>query len=152
VATVHGGMGYKHAILAIEEQGTKVVDLHIPGCRPDLSHDGRQIAWGAGDFTLCVADSATSGPPPKVANRRTVAESPKPLEVYHVDWSPDGKYVAFSRGPTHKKLGPPPEFIGVEAEGWNIWVADATKTNRWLALTSDGRSDKEPDWVPAGKK
>ena len=62
VATVHGGMGYQHAILAIEAHGNRVVDLKIPGCRPDLSRDGKQIAWGASDFVLRVADIDWSGP------------------------------------------------------------------------------------------
>ena len=40
-----------------------------------------------------------------------------------------------------------PEFPGVEAPGWNVCVADATKKNRWVALTKDGRSCKQPCWV-----
>jgi Tol biopolymer transport system component len=151
VATVHAGMGYSHAILAIEAQGKKVFDLKIPGCRPDLSTDGKKIAWGADDFTLCVGDLDFSGPEPKVINQRTVVKSEMPLEAYHIDLSPDGKYVALSRGPKQKKLGPAPEMIGVEAEGWNIWVADASTKNRLVQLTTDGKSNKEPDWVPVKK-
>ena len=152
VATVHAGMGCSHAILAIEAQGKRVVNLQIPGCRPDISPDGKRIAWGADDFTLCVADLDFSGPEPKVVNRRDAIRSEKPLETYHVDWSPDGKYLTFSRGPQQKKkLGPAPEMIGAQAEGWDICVADAGATNRWIAITSDGRSNKEPDWAPAGR-
>jgi Tol biopolymer transport system component len=152
VATVHAGMGCSHAILAIEASSKRVVNLQIPGCRPDLSPDGKRIAWGADDFTLCVADLDFSGPEPKVVNRRSAVRSEKPLEAYHVDWSPDAKYLAFSRGPQQKKkLGAAPEMIGAQAEGWDIWVADAEATNRWVAITSDGRSNKEPDWAPARK-
>lgn len=151
IATVHGGMGYQHAILAIEAKGTKVFDLKIPGCRPDVSPDGKRIAWGASDWTLRVGDLDFSGPQPKVVNARDVVASRKPIEVYHIDWSPDGKYVAFSRGPMKKQLGPAPEMIGVQAPGWNVCVADATAVNRWVALTNDGKSNKEPDWAPPGK-
>lgn len=152
VATVHAGMGCSHAILAIEAQGRRVVNLQISGCRPDINADGQRIAWGADDFTLRVADLDFSGPEPKVVNPRDAIRSDKPLEAYHVDWSPDGKYLTFSRGPQQKKkLGAAPEMIGAQAEGWNICVADAGATNRWLAITSDGRSNKEPDWAPAGK-
>lgn len=150
-ATVHAGMGYSHAILAIEARGRRAFNLKIPGCRPDISPDGKRIAWGADDFTLRVGDLDFSGPEPKVTNQRDVVKSEKPMEVYHVDWSPDGRYVAFSRGPKQKKLGPAPEMIGVEAEGWNLCVADASTTNRWVALTTDGKSNKEPDWAPAAK-
>ncbi len=152
VATVHAGMGCSHAILAIEANGMRVVNLQIPGCRPDVSADGKRIAWGADDFTLRVADLDFSGPEPKVVNARDAIHSEKPLEAYHVDWSPDGRYLTFSRGPQQKKkLGAAPEMIGAQAEGWEICVADAGTTNRWLAITSDGKSNKEPDWAPAGK-
>ena len=181
VATVHAGMGYSHAILAIEAEGKKVFNLKIPGCRPDVSPDGKRVAWGADDYTLRVGDLDFSGPEPKVVNRRDVVKSewPKPMpkaakvvesekpaekskekavksdppmELYHVDWSPDGKYLAFSRGPKAKRLGPAPEMVGVVAEGWDICVADASAENRWVAITTDGKANKEPDWVPVAKK
>jgi Tol biopolymer transport system component len=151
VATVHAGMGCGHAVLAIEAEGKRFFNLKIPGCRPDLSTDGKKIAWGADDYTLCVADLDFTGPEPKVINRRDVVKSEKPLEAYHVDLSPDGKWLAFSRGPKQKRLGHPPEMIGVRADGWNLWVADATATNRWMQLTTDGKSNKEPDWFLPGK-
>ena len=147
VATVHGGMGYKHAILAIEADGPKVFNLGIPGCRPDVSPDGKKIAWGPSDWALRVGDLDLTGPEPKVTNARDVVTSSKPMEVYHVDWSPDGKYLAFSRGTSRKRLGLAPEAVGARAEGWNICVADAAATNRWVAITTDGNCNKEPDWV-----
>ena len=152
LATVHAGMGYRHAILAIEAEGTKVYNLEIPGCRPDVSPDGKRVAWGASDWALCVADLDLTGPQPKVVNARDVVTSKEPMEIYHVDWSPDGKYLAFSRGPKKKIMGQIPELVGVRAEGWDICVADARATNRWMAVTTDGHSNKEPDWVPAAKE
>ena len=150
VATVHGGMGFQHAILAIEANGTRVVDLAIPGCRPDLSRDGTRIAWGASDFALRIAEIEWSGP--RVVNARDLVTSAKPIEVYHVDWSPDGKYVAFSRGPARKQLGPAPEMVGVQAEGWDICVASTEGTNRLIQITNDGKGNKEPDWAPVENK
>ena len=151
ISTVHAGMGYGHAILAIQADGTKVYDLQIPGCRPDVSCDGKRVAWGPDDYTLAVGDVDVSGPEPKVVNRRDVVKSAKPMKTYHVDWSPDGKYVAFSRGPIEKSLGPAGEMVGVQAEGWDICVADANETNCWIAITTDGQSNKEPDWIPVRK-
>ena len=152
VATVHAGMGYKHALIAIEADGMKVLDLGIPGCRPEFSHDGRRIAWTPNDWILRVGDLDLTGPKPEVTNQRDVVTSSKPTKVYHIDWSPDARYVAFSRGPFQKRLGRAPENVGTPAEGWNICVADATKANRWVAVTSDGNSNKEPDWVPVERK
>ncbi len=153
VSTIHGGLGYRHAIVAIEADDTRVVDLEIPGCRPEASPDGRRIAWTPSDWALRVADLDVTGPEPKVTGGRDVVTSEKPVEkVYHVDWPPDGKYVAFARGPATKRMGRAPEGVGTRARGWNICVADVTATNRWVAITADGRCNKEPDWVPVRKE
>ncbi len=94
-----------------------------------------------------MVDVDLTGPKPKVTGPRDVVKSPKPMMIYHFDWSPDGKYLAFTRGPAKKALGSQAAIVGAKAEGWEICVADAAKTNRWVAITSDGNSNKEPDWV-----
>jgi len=155
LATVHGGMGFSHAILALEGAGNGVFDLHLGGCRPDLSPDSKKVAWGHGDFAVGVGDLHLETSPPKVTNVHNVVESADPLETYHADWSPDGRYICYSFGPkkTEKDLkGLLPEFPGVTAPGWNICVADAEGHDRWVALTTDGKSCKEPDWVPPEKE
>ncbi|MGO9107724.1 MAG: hypothetical protein ACLP9L_00695 [Thermoguttaceae bacterium] len=152
VSTVHAGMGCAHGILAIEAHGQGIYNLDIPGCRPDISPDGKKIAWGADDTVLRVADFEVVDGKPKVTHARDVATSENPIHIYHIDWSPDSRYVAFSRGPTKESaLGMAPEVVGIKAEGWNICVADAAKTNRWVAITTDGKSNKEPDWFPVAK-
>jgi hypothetical protein len=55
-----------------------------------------------------------------------------------------------ARGPAAKGLGLPESLVGSKAKGWNICVADAGAKDRWVAVTSDGHSHKEPDWAPAG--
>jgi Tol biopolymer transport system component len=149
VAVVHGGMGFAHNIIALEAAGAGVFDLHCKGCRPDLSFDDKHISWGNGDYDVGVADLDLGTNPPQVTNRRNTIESKKPVETYHCDWSPDARYIAFSRGAKHegKNLhGLLPEFPGVEAPGWDTCVADAHATNRWVQITFDGKSNKEPDW------
>lgn len=148
VATVHGGMGFKHTILAFEAHGTKVYDLHLHGCRPDFSPDGKKIAWGLSDWDLSIGDFDVSSGTPKVTHVHKVATSDKPLKIYHIDWSPDGRYIAFSRGPEKKTLGLAPEMVGIPAKGWNLCVGDATTLDRWRQITTDGHCDKEPDWAP----
>jgi len=148
VATVHGGMGYRHAILAFEVGGTKLFDLGLGGCRPEFSPHGSQVAWGAGDYTLRVVDVDLAGPKPKISGPRDVVTSTKPEMIYHFDWSPDGRYFAFTRGRAKKVLGSQAAVVGNLAEGWDICVADARQPNRWTAITVDGLSNKEPDWVP----
>jgi len=152
LATVHAGMGFGHAILAIEADGPRVVDLKIHGCRPDVSPDGKKVAWGSSDWVLRIGDLDFSGTEPKIVNARDVVTSQKPTKIYHIDFSPDGKYVTYSTGPSVKRLGLVAEIVGIRADGWNIRVADATATNRSVAITTDGKCNKEPDWVPAEKK
>jgi len=152
VATVHAGMGFSHAILAFKVDGMQVFDLKIPGCRPDISPDGKRITWGASDWALRVGDLDFSGDAPKVLNARDVATSEKPMKIYHSDWSPCGKFIAFSRGPDKEILGTIPEVVGAKAQGWNIGVADAGQANRWTMITTDGKCNKEPDWIPPVKE
>jgi TolB protein len=154
VATVHGGMGFSHGILAIEADGDRVIDLKLEGCRPNLRRDGKKVCWGHGDFCAGVADLDLSGTP-KATNIHNVVENKDPIETYHITWSPDGKYITYSRGPKFTKKNLKnllPEFPGVEAPGWDICVADANQRNRWIKVTTDGKSNKQPSWVMVKEK
>jgi Tol biopolymer transport system component len=143
VATVHGGMGFKHADLAIEANGPNVYDLTkfgVTGCRPDFSLDGKKITWGLTDWDLCIANIDFTSSAPQVTDVHRVIKCEKECEVYHTDFSPDGKYIAFSHGPEAN------EMVGGKAPGWNICVSDMT--GKWVEVTNDGNHNKEPDWVP----
>jgi dipeptidyl aminopeptidase/acylaminoacyl peptidase len=155
VATVHGGMGFSHAIVAIEAEGEKVVNLYLDGCRPNISPDGRKVCWGHGDYCAGVADLDWKGSEPKATGIHNVVESKDPIETYQITWSPDMKYLAFTRGPKFKTKslrGFVPENPGIAAPGWNVCVADATQKNRWVAITHDGKSCKQPNWVVIKKE
>jgi Tol biopolymer transport system component len=143
-ATVHGGMGFKHANLILQADGTDVFDLTkygVTGCRPDFSPDAKRITWGKSDWDLCVADIDLTVPAPTVSNVRRVVNCDKDCEVYHSDFSPDGKYIAFSYGPKAE------EIVGGKAPGWDICVGDLT--GKYVKITTDGNHNKEPDWVAA---
>jgi Tol biopolymer transport system component len=159
LGTVSGAMGYNHAILALAAQGTNVFRVNydngnrIGGCRPDISPDGKRVAWNSSDYTISVADLEITGSEAKVTNARFVVSSADPVEVYQADWSPDGRYLAFTRGPkSEKKLDIARAIISVKAPGWNICVADANGTNRFVEVTTDGNSNKEPDWALPARK
>jgi hypothetical protein len=62
LSTIHGGMGFRHAILAIEADGSRFFDLHVPGCRPEISPDGKRLAWTPSDWALRVANIDLTGP------------------------------------------------------------------------------------------
>lgn len=169
-AICHAGMGETHAIFLIEANGTKLINLKIPGCRPCLSNDNKSIAWGSTDNELSVADIDLDSDTPKVAKPRLQIRDSEKF-IYHIDWSPDGRYLAFSGGP--KSKGDPSkkgtfqsacEIVGVYAPGWDIYAVSSEKTgiidvktagaDEVARFTSNGASNKEPDWMlrkPAAK-
>ncbi len=163
VSTVHGGMGYGHAILAIEIDGPGVYDLKIPGCRPDFSPDGTRLTWGKDDHTIAVGDFDVSSGRPVMKNVRELIRAEK-MHLYHSEWTPNGKFISFSRGPGGRVPPKGPgtcrglaEFVGVRAT-WDICVvsADAVPSPdvpspgkaEWVKLTDDGESNKESSWLP----
>jgi hypothetical protein len=162
-ATVHAGMGVDHAILLIEARGNKIINLKIPGCRPCISPDGKMIAWGAGDQELAAAPINLDSDDPKVGQWTWVIKNEKPIKIYHIDWSPDSRFVSFSRGPDGEgDLSKPGTFqaaceiVGVYAKGWDIYAVSAERTGTLdlgkagdadvVQITTNGCSNKEPAW------
>jgi Tol biopolymer transport system component len=142
VSTVHGGMGYGHAILAIEVGGQRVFDLKLSGCRPCLSADSRQITWSSDDHTIRAANIDFSGPRPIVSNPRVVDQRKKE-HLYHPDFSPGDKYITYSIGPggrmpvngpgTHSNVA---EMIGVRGH-WDLHLRRASGRGPIVNLTKD---------------
>ncbi len=163
VATVHGGtMGFGHAILLIEADGARIINLNIPGCRPTLSRDGKQITWGASDNEVAVAPLDTDAETPAVGVWTLHIKDEK-NKIYHSDFSPDGRYVALSRGPDSegdatKKVSfqAAAEVCGVYAKGWDIYAVSAKRKGilnletagpeDFAKLTTNGDSNKEAAW------
>ncbi len=144
-ATVLGGMGLKHTNIGIEVNDTRYFELNIIGCRPEFSSDGSKIGWGRTDreFNIAKIDMHRSTP---VLDKDKInfLQVTKGYEVYHLDWSPDGKYIAFSFGPDGE------QHVGGAAKGWNICIAEIA-TGKSAYVTTDGNQNKEPDWIPAGE-
>ena len=122
-----------------------------------FSEDGTQIAWSPGDHAINVARIDFSQPVPKVTGMRAVAKH-KELHLYHPDFSPDGRYVTFSRGPggrvaadgpgTHTEVA---EMVGVRGP-WNIFLVRSDGQGGPIQLTHDASlSSKESDWLPAAQ-
>jgi len=167
VATVHAGMGVSHGTLLIEANGTRIINLQIPGCRPSISPDGKHIAWGPGDHELATAPIDLDAETPAVGPR-TVQIMDKTNKIYHVDWSPDGKLLTFSRGPNLRGDASRPgtfqaaaEMVGAYAKDWNIFAVSAERAGvldlntaaegEFAQLTTNGFSNKEPAWFRSNR-
>ena len=113
-ATVLGGDGFRHTDVGIEINSTKYFQLNITGCRPEFSPEGDTIGWGKTDREFDIA---------KIYMNRKIPVSEKDkipflqvaegYKVYHLDWSPDGRYIAFSYG-----NGEGQQHVGGTARGW----------------------------------
>lgn len=164
VATVHAGMGVAHGTVLLEANGPKIIRLGIPGCRPCISPNNKSLAWGSGDHEISVADIDFDSDEPRIAKPRMQIRDAV-AEIYHVDWSPDGRYLSFSRG--HASKGDPTkkgtflaacEIIGVFAPGWDIFVVASDHSGvldlktapeaEVVQVTRNGSSNKESEWLP----
>lgn len=164
LATVHAGMGVAHGIVAIEAEGTNVVSLGLTGCRSWISARGDELAWGAGDYEIAVAPIDFSGTFPRMGPKR-LQYVDEQNRLIHVAWSPDSKFLAFSRGPASRGDDARPGthvgacgIVGVYAADWNICVAPASKSGLhrldqegasvYFSVTTNGFSFKQPSWIP----
>lgn len=153
MTTVHGGMGFKHGIIAIKIGGTKIVDLKISGCRPCASADGKRLTWSGDDHTVNVGEVKFVGDTVQIVNQQALHQE-KELHTYHPDFSPDGKYVVFSMGPGGRVLRNGPgthshvaEMIGVRGK-WHLFCKKLGTSDKPIQLTfGDDSTSKEAEWL-----
>ena len=99
--------------------------------------------------------------PPSVPGKLRIQD--KKNKIYHIAWSPDGRFVSFSRGPDGEGDLTKPgtftaacEIIGVYATNWNLFAVSAEEPHAIdlnkatdadvVQLTTSGSSNKEPCW------
>ncbi len=115
--------------------------LFTIGCTPDISPDGKRIAWNNSDFHMNMGALDLDSPESNVTDHRVIVACEPPYGVYHADWSPDGNYLTFSYWPNDGD-----EAVSFPAPGSNICICDL-RTGKWTQITTDGKHNKEPDWV-----
>jgi TolB protein len=101
-------------------------------CRPAFSPDSQEIAFVRLDREPSRLEAARELP----AGTRVVLQDPK-LWSYYPDYSPDGRYLAFSVSPEHHR-----------GEDWDLAIMDLQSPGRFRRLTSGPGNDRYPDWRP----
>jgi len=140
VLTIHEYAEVEHAIIAFELDTKRMYVLKpcgIHGCRPDLSWDGEFICWNANDVQIGVAKFD-----PRSVNKlpvRTVAQAPPPRgSVYYADWSPDGRYIAYSMNSDFRVTNPTGGL-------WDVFVT-RVEGGPSVQLTFDHSNNKQPEF------
>jgi hypothetical protein len=141
VATVHEYAELDHAIIAFQVSTKKMYVLKesgIHGCRADLSWDDERICWNANDVQIGAAKFD-----PQLVGRlpvRTFAQAPPQRgSVYYADWSPDGKYIAYSMNSDFRVTDPKTGGL------WDVFVARA-EGGPPVQLTFDHSNNKQPEF------
>ena len=98
-------------------------------CRPAFAPDSQEVAFVRLDRDPSRLEAA------RETGTRVVLQDAK-LWSYYPDYSPDGRYLAFSVSPEHH-----------QGEDWDLAVMDL-QTGRWSRLTSGRGNDRYPDWRP----
>jgi Tol biopolymer transport system component len=100
-------------------------------CRPSFAPDSQEIAFvrlGEGQPSHLEAVREEG---PRVVRKDSRVWS------YYPDYSPDGRYLAFSVSPEHH-----------EGEDWDLALMDLQKPGAVVTLTSGRGNDRYPDWRP----
>lgn len=99
-------------------------------CRPSFSPDSQELAF------VRIATEPSRLEAVRVSGGRILVEDPK-LWSYYPDYSPDGRYIAFSVSPEHH-----------EGEDWDLALMEAGKPGHFVRLTTGPGNDRVPDWRP----
>jgi len=99
-------------------------------CRPSFSPDSQELAFVRLDRDPSRIEAV------RETGSRVLLEDKK-LWSYYPDYSPDGRYLAFSVSPEHHR-----------GEDWDLAVMDLQKPGQFTRLTMGPGNDRVPDWRP----
>lgn len=127
------GTQIRHQMFRYDRQSHRLV-RYLPNLttavRTASSHDHSKLAWiSTNGRTLWVS---------RMDGSQKLRLSPQSMQVYMMDWAPDGKQVAF--------MG---RYTG---EPWRIYVVSSDGGNaKLLVPEKDTKNQADPSWSPDGK-
>jgi Tol biopolymer transport system component len=99
------------------------------GCKPAFAPDSQEIAFVRMGQPSHLEAVRETGP--------RIIQKDARLWSYYPDYSPDGRYLAFSVSPEHH-----------EGEDWDLAIMDLQKPGQFARLTSGRGNDRLPHWRP----
>jgi TolB protein len=99
-------------------------------CRPSFSPDSKELAF------VRIAREPSQIDAVRETGTRTLLADHR-LWSYYPDYSPDGRYLAFSVSPEHH-----------QGEDWDLAVMDLQKPGTFTRVTVGPGNDRVPDWRP----
>jgi Tol biopolymer transport system component len=117
--------------------------LTMTGCTPDISPDGKFLVWNSTPGkSLNIGTLNYDALLNNLTDHRMKVACGYEYWIDDADWSPDGKYLAFMYG--FDDEGKPAD----ERKPWmHISVCDL-KTGKWTQITTEGKFNENPDWIP----
>jgi Tol biopolymer transport system component len=128
--------------VAFKVDDKTVMKLTMTGCTPDISSDVSSLVWNGSDWSLNIGKLDLDSPKNSVTGHKMVVACERDFWIYHADWSADEKFLAFTYGfdDEGKKAG--------ERKPWSHVCICDLNTGKWTQITTDGKYNEQPDWVP----
>jgi Tol biopolymer transport system component len=123
-------MGFRIQLIDLGTGHDRTVGTTGGACRPAFSPDTQELAFVHLDAEPSRIEAVTE------TSRRTLVAD-RTLWAYYPDYSPDGRYVAFSVSPEHH-----------EGEDWDLAITEAARPGTITRLTSGRGNDRVPHWKP----
>ena len=123
-------IGFQIHLLDFTTGKTQRITAGGGSCRPSFSPDSKELAF------VRIAQEPSRIEAVRENGGRILLEDKK-LWSYYPDYSPDGRFLAFSVSPEHH-----------EGEDWDLVVMDLQKPGTFTRVTSGRGNDRVPDWRP----
>jgi dipeptidyl aminopeptidase/acylaminoacyl peptidase len=113
--------------------------------KPELRISGTETRWSPDSRTIAASGVVHDSPRSMLCvvsipeARVTVIDTVEVFEAHEFSWSPDGRWIAFSR-PTRAD-----GHYGTTAAA--LWIADAATAESWCILDSSEWAEMDPLWI-----
>jgi Tol biopolymer transport system component len=121
-------IGFQIQLIDLTNGQERTVGTSGGACRPAFAPDTKELAFVHLDAEPSRLEAVTE------TSRRTLIADRK-LWSYYPEYSPDGRYIAFSVSPEHH-----------QGEDWDLAITDAAKPGQITKLTSGPGNDRVPHW------